>query len=142
MYGDSAEIRELAARLRRRAEEVRETADRLAGRVARVEWRGRAAEAMRVRVRAGVGDLRAVAGDYERAAAALERHADEVDRLNALIARIEQRVRSLVSEARGRLGGLADGLLGDPLDRLLDHLPTPPSGHKDWLTLSIPGVRL
>ena len=50
---------------------------------------------------------------------------------------------SLVTAARDRLAGLVGGLVGglaDPVDDLLDRFVPPPSGHKDWLTVRLPGV--
>ena len=49
--------------------------------------------------------------------------------------------------ARPRLAALAhrllDGLAGplpDPLDQLLDRFVPPPSGHRDWLDVDLPGL--
>ena len=49
---------------------------------------------------------------------------------------------ALVAAARDRIAGVV-GLVGgliDPLDDLLDRFVPPPSGHRDWLTVHVPGL--
>lgn len=147
MYGDTAVIRRLARGLRAQADEVRAEADALWGRAAAVPWHGLAADAMRAHAGDRVTALRATADLHDRAADALERHAAEVDRLTALIAEIEHRAHRLISAARHRLADLAqhvlDGLrhlLPDPVDELLARFVPPPAGHRDWLTVDLPGL--
>jgi hypothetical protein len=140
MYGDTEAIRGLARAMRGQGEALRAEADRLRSRAETVAWEGLAAEAMRLRVRQQAGALGHSADLADDAAAALDRHADEVDRLKALIAAIEARVMRLVAAARERLGGLLEHVLPDPLDELLARFVPPPHGHRDWLTVELPGL--
>ena len=103
-------------------------------------WEGLAADAMRARVRAQVGGLRRTAELADDAAVALDQHADEVDRLKALIAAIERKAMALVAAARDRLAGLVASVLPDPVDELLDRFVPPPPGHRDWLLVDLPGL--
>jgi hypothetical protein len=140
MYGDTERIRGLARTMRGQGTALRSEAAALLARAESTPWEGLAAEAMRVRVRAQVAALRRTAGLADDAAVALERHADEVDRLKALIAAIERRVLALVAAAKERLGGLVDAVLPDPVDELLARFVPPPTGHRDWLTVDLPGL--
>jgi Putative T7SS secretion signal domain len=143
MYGDTETIRGLARTMRAQAAALRSEAGMLLARAETTPWSGLAADAMRLRVRAQVDSLRHTASLADDAATALERHADEVDRLKALIAAIEEKVMAMVSAAKDRLGelaGLAAAVLPDPIDELLAHFDPPPSGHRDWLTVSVPGL--
>ena len=126
MYGDTEAIRGLARTMRGQGDGAA-----LRGRLAAGPRRGGAldglaADAMRARVRAQVGALRRTAGLADDAAVALDRHADEVDRLKALIAAIERKVMALVAAARDRLAGLVASVLPDPVDELLDRFVPPP----------------
>jgi len=141
MYGDTEAIRELARTMRREGAALRAEADTLLGRAEAVPWEGLAAEAMRAGVRAQVAALRRSASLADQAASALDEHADEVDRLKALIAAIEHKAHALVSAARNRLAGLVANVLPDPVDELLDRFVPPPSGHRDWLLVDLPGLR-
>jgi hypothetical protein len=141
MYGDTRAIRHLAGTMRGEAAALRREADALLARAEAVPWTGLAADAMRASVRAQVGSLRRTAALADDAAEALDRHADEVDRLKALIASIERKVLSLVSAARDRLAGLVDAVLPDPLDELLARFDPPPPGHRDWLLIDLPGLQ-
>jgi hypothetical protein len=140
MYGDTDVIRGLARTMHRQADALRGEAEALLGRAEAVPWEGLAAEAMRARVREQVGSLRRTAGLADAAAVALTRHADEVDRLKALIAAIEHRAMALVRAARDRLAGLVASVLPDPVDELLDRFVPPPPGHRDWLLVDLPGL--
>lgn len=141
MYGDTHAIRGLAQGLRRQADEIRREADALRSEAAAVIWQGVAADAMRAVARHRTAALDRTAGLHDDAARALEDHADEVDRVKRLIAAIEHRVLSLVSAARDRIASIVGGLV-DPLDDVLDRFVPPPSGHKDWLTVRLPGLEL
>lgn len=115
MYGDTEVMRHRVDRLREQAADIRTTADQLVARAESVEWTGRAADAMRARIKERAVGLRSVAARHDSAADALERHLLEVDRLKEAIASAERRASALV----------ADGTLTDF---------TPPApGHKDWL---------
>ncbi len=141
MYGDTAAIRDRARDLRRLADDIRTEADTLAARAAAVPWQGVAADAMRAVAHQRTAALRRTADLHDEAAAALDEHADAVDRVKRLIAAIEDRVMSLVAGARDRIAGLIGGLI-DPIDDLLDRFVPPPSGHRDWLTVHVPGLDL
>ncbi len=147
MYGDTRVIRGLARAMRDQADDLRGEADRLVGEAEAVWWTGWAADAMRSRARERGASLRRTAALHDDAASALEHHADEVDRLKELIAWIERRARSLIASARDRLADLGRRLLAgvrdlvaDLLDQLLDRFVPPPSGHRDWLTVELPGL--
>jgi len=143
MYGDTEAIRGLARTMREEGAALRVEAEALWARAETVAWTGLAADAMRGRVRAQTDALRRTATLSDDAADALDRHAEEVDRLKALIARIEHQVMALVSAARDRLAGLVDlvdAVLPDPVDELLARFDPPPSGHRDWLLVDLPGL--
>jgi hypothetical protein len=140
MYGDTEAIRGLARTMRQEAAALRAEADILLTRAEAVPWQGLAAEAMRTTVRAQVAALRRTATLADDAAAALDEHADEVDRLKALIAAIEHRALALVAAARHRLASLVSSVLPDPVDELLDRFVPPPPGHRDWLLVDLPGL--
>ncbi|HET6939759.1 MAG TPA: hypothetical protein VFI19_14175 [Nocardioides sp.] len=140
MYGDTEAIRRLARTMREQGSALRSEAATLLVRADAVPWHGLAADAMRARVQAQVASLRRTAGLSDDAAVALDRHADEVDRLKALIAEIERQVLALVSAARDRLAGLLADVLPDPVDELLTRFVPPPPGHRDWLLVDLPGL--
>ncbi|MDX6373028.1 MAG: hypothetical protein QOD98_2016 [Nocardioidaceae bacterium] len=140
MYGDTEAIRGLARTMHSQGEALRSQAEALLARAEAVPWEGLAADAMRLRVREQVASLRRTAGLADDAAVALARHADEVDRLKALIAAIERKAMALVAAARDRLAGLVASMLPDPLDELLDRFVPPPPGHRDWLLVDLPGL--
>jgi hypothetical protein len=140
MYGDTAVIRRLAARMGEQGAEIRRDADRLVDASQLVLWEGRAARAMRERMAERAVALRRTADAHDGAAQALRHHADEVDRLKDRIREIAQRVRGLVEEARPRLSALADRAVDlvtsstvDPFDEVLASFRPPPEGHLDWL---------
>ncbi len=140
MYGDTEAIRRLARTMRGQGTALRSHANRLLTRAEAVPWEGLAADAMRARVRSQVGGLRRTAELADDAAVALDRHADEVDRLKALIAAIERKAMALVAAARDRLAGLVATVLPDPIDELLDRFVPPAPGHRDWLLVDLPGL--
>lgn len=140
MYGDTDVIRGLARTMRAQGAALREEATMLLAHAEATAWQGLAADAMRARVRSQAAGLRGTADLADEAALALDRHADEVDRLKALIAALERQVTALVAAARDRLGGLLSTVLPDPVDELLARFVPPPSGHRDWLTIDLPGL--
>src|SRR5689334_8225478 len=99
MYGDTEAIRGLARTMHDQGTTLRSEAASLLRHAEAVPWQGLAAEAMRTRVRTQVASLRRTAALADAAADALDLHADEVDRLKALIAEIERTVTALVSAA-------------------------------------------
>ena len=147
MYGDTAAMRKRAAQLREQGADVRSLADRLVAQLERLPWEGRAAADMRSRVHDRAAHLRDCAGRHEDAAEALERHLDEVDRLKDAIASSERKTAMLVADARTRNASLRSpddpaGVTREPTDtdRLLVQFVAPPHGHKDWLTVTLPGL--
>ena len=94
--------------------------------------------------------LRDCASRHEGAAESLERHLGEVDRLKDAIGATERRAGSLVTDARARIARLGRpddpagvaGVAGEPTDtdRILDQFVPPQPGHKDWLTVTLPGL--
>ena len=141
MYGDTEAIRLLARGLRRLGDDIRWEADSLLAAAEAVPWQGVAADVMRCLAKHRVGQLRRTATLHDAAASALDDHADAVDQIKALIAAIENQVMSMIAGAKDRIAGLVGGLV-DPLDDLLDRFVPPPSGHKDWLGVDLPGVDL
>jgi uncharacterized protein YukE len=127
MYGDTLVMRKRAAQLREQGEDIRAMAEQLVTQSDEVAhesgWTGRAADAMRERVRDRAAHLREAAHAHDTAAASLEKHLAECDRLGESISDIERTVSFLVAE---------------------DHAPAgfspPPSGHKDWLSVELPGL--
>ncbi|MEO5851630.1 MAG: hypothetical protein ABIQ15_03875, partial [Nocardioides sp.] len=104
---------------------------------------GRAADAMRRRSRERAAALRRAAARHHDAAEALERHAAEIDRVKDLIAGLERTALDLVGAARDRLGDLVEGardLVVGRADDLLARFVPPPSGHRDWLDVDLPGL--
>ena len=123
MYGDTLVMRKRAAQLREQGEDIRAMAEQLVNHSDEVVWTGRAADAMRERVRDRAAHLREAAHAHDTAAASLEKHLAECDRLGESISDIERKVSSLLAE---------------------DHAPAgfspPPSGHKDWLSVELPSL--
>jgi len=119
MYGDSEVIRAHVGRLREQAADIRSEADRLVARAEAVAWPGRAAEALRGRIRDRAVALRGTAERHEEAAAALERHLVEVDERKELIAAAQRRADTLLHD--GRLRDVA--------------LPGP--GRREWLEVEL-----
>ncbi|GAB2761053.1 hypothetical protein GCM10027020_11720 [Nocardioides salsibiostraticola] len=147
MYGDTQQMRRYAAALREQGTDVRLLADQLVARTEAIGWVGRAADSMRERVRDRASHLRAAAARHETAAVTLERHLAEVDRRTEAIATRERKGRRLVEEARSRMAAGARHdeqpdrpIDPDPDDLTLVTLTLPPTGHRDWLTLEIPGL--
>ena len=154
MYGDTLVMRKRAALLREQGEDVRAMADMLVSHSDEIDWTGRAADAMRERVRDRAAHLREAANAHDAAASSLERHLVECDRLAECIAGIERRASSLIADARNRVarvhaankdsdrdGGFAD-VRATPTheDQSLATFSPPPSGHQDWLTVELPGL--
>lgn len=140
MYGDSVVMRKRAGQLREQGADIRAAADRLVARSESVPWRGRAADAMRERVKERAGHLRAAAHAHDTAADSLERHLAEVDRLKEAIAEGERRLGGRVAEAQHRVEASSyDESAATDHDRALAAVHLPPAGHADWLTLELPG---
>ena len=137
MYGETDVMRRHVDRLREQGADIRRLADQLVGRTEAVAWTGRAGDAMRERARERAAALRECAHRYESAADALDRHADDVDHLKDVIAMRERKASALVSDARSRTSeaaGRADE------DAVLTGFTPPAAGHRDWLTVELPGL--
>jgi hypothetical protein len=126
VYGDSDVMRRRAAQLREQGVDIRATADRLVAQTEGIGWTGRAAESLSARMRERAVHLRDVAARHDGAAESLEAHLLEVDRLKDAIAGTERKAEALVADASG--------------DRTLTAFAPPPSGHKDWLAVDLPGL--
>jgi len=120
MYGESDVVRKHAARLREQGEDIRALADQIVARAETLHWSGRAADAMRERIRERASRLREAAARHETAATSLETHGLEVDGLKDAILDVERRSRALVS------------------DGAVDDFEGPAPGHKDWLAVALP----
>jgi hypothetical protein len=136
MYGDTAAGRKRAAQLREQAGDVRALAARLVSQAEAVPWHGKAAEAMRERIRERAGHLRAAAAQHDTAAESLSAHVSEVDRLKEAIDLRSRRAATLVEDARTRT---SEGAAADD-DPVLVSFDPPPTGHRDWLTVELPGL--
>ncbi|WP_122816061.1 hypothetical protein [Nocardioides pantholopis] len=150
MYGETDAMRRRVRALREQGTDVRMLADQLVAQTDAVGWSGRAAAALRERIRDRAAHLRRVASRHDAAADSLERHLHEVDRIKESIAAVERRTRDLVAEARtraARLETVPDDDAGSGVrlelaaaDRALLDLDPPPPGHRDWLGVSVPGM--
>jgi hypothetical protein len=143
MYGDTLVMRKRAAQLCEQGADIRATADQLVARSEAIPWRGRAADAMRERVKERAHHLRAAAHAHDTAADSLERHLAGVDRLKESIGETERRISRDLAEARSRLQAEEhDNSADEPRtdrDRILASVEPPPAGHVSWLTLELPG---
>ncbi|WP_110207780.1 hypothetical protein [Nocardioides daejeonensis] len=144
MYGESATMRKRARELQEQAGDLRALADSLVGQVETISWQGRAASDLRNRIADRAARLRDCAEQHEIAADALTRHLTAVDGLKDTIGNLERRAGALVAEARTRAQHVdhGSGVVVEPSDedRALLAFTPPPSGHKDWLTVTIPGL--
>ena len=143
MYGDSAASRKRVAQLREQSGDIRAAADRLVAQAESVPWHGRAAEAMRTRIKERANQLRVAAGHHETAADSLARHVTETDTRKDAIESIRHRADSLTTDAGSRvavLNSADDGAQPTDEDAALAGFVPPPSGHKDWLTVELPGL--
>ena len=143
MYGDSAASRRRVAQLREQSGDIRAAAGRLVSQAESVPWRGRAAEAMRVRIKERANQLRVAAAHHETAADSLGRHVTEVDTRKEAIEGIQQKATSLTQDAAARNAALeAADARRDPVaeDVSLATFVPPPAGHKDWLNVELPGL--
>lgn len=143
MYGESAASRRRVAQLREQGGDIRAAADRLVSQAESVPWRGRAAEAMRVRIKERAQHLRVAAAHHETAADSLGRHVTEVDARKDAIEAIQMKATALVRDATSRIAALeaaGEGREPDDEDAALAAFVPPPAGHKDWLDVELPGL--
>ena len=137
MYGDTAAGRKRVAELREQGGDVRALAARLVSQAEAVPWHGKAAESMRERIRERASHLRAAAAQHDTAAESLAAHLVEVDRLKEAIDLRSRKATTLVEDARTRT---SEGTADDGADAALLAFDPPPAGHKDWLTVELPGL--
>jgi hypothetical protein len=123
MYGDTDVMRKQAGRLREQGTEIRAMAEQLVAQAEAVTWAGRAGDAMRERIRERANRLREAADRHDHAAGTLDTHTQLVDELKDSIAETERRATALLE------------------DGALPRFEPPAPGHKDWLAVSLPGVR-
>lgn len=140
MYGDSAASRKRVAQLREQGGDIRAMADRLVAQAESVPWTGRAAESMRTRIKERASHLRLAAGHHDAAADSLARHAVEVDALKDAIETIAHKADALTSDARTRVSAADAASEPGREDAALVAFTPPPAGHKDWLTVDLPGL--
>lgn len=111
MLGDPAAISALARALRRRADEIRDLAARLARAADTVAWEGVAAEAMRGAAQRTAGGLRRTAALHDDAADALDRHAHGVSVVDEALAAATHALTTALTtpltKALGALGALS-----------------------------------
>ena len=122
MYGDTDVMRKHAGRLREQGGEIRALADSLVAQAEAVSWAGRAGDAMRERIRERAARLREAADRHDVAADSLDAHTSVVGELKETIAEVERRATALLE------------------DGALPRFEPPQPGHKDWLSVSLPGV--
>ena len=144
MYGDTAAGRKRVAQLREQSGDIRAVAARLVSQAEAAPWHGKAADAMRERINERAHHLRTAAAHHDTAADSLARHLVEVDRLKEAIDTRSHKATSLIEDARTRASGSGDvqGEAGEVVaaDAALLALDPPPAGHKDWLTVDLPGL--
>jgi len=147
MYGDTTVMRKRAGQLREQGTDIKMLADQLAAQVDAMDWTGRAADAMRARIHDRAAQLRDAAAGHETAADSLGRHLTEVELLKEAIDGVERRVSSLVTDAATRVARIEahqdpDGVRRTPTDedQALVSFSPPPPGHRDWLTVTLPGL--
>ena len=140
MYGDSAASRKRVAQLREQGGDIRAMADRLVAQAESVPWTGRAAESMRTRIKERASHLRLAAGHHDTAADSLARHAAEVDALKDAIETISHKADTLTTDVRTRAAQVDAGREPTREDATLLAFAPPPAGHKDWLTVELPGL--
>lgn len=141
MYGDPGALRRRVDQLREQAADVRALADELVARTEATGWEGRAAESLRVRVGERASHLRLAAARHDTAADSLEKHVHEVGTLQERIADVERRAGDLVADARTRVAGLPDLVEPDADDVTLLAFDPPKPGHRDWLSVELPGLQ-
>jgi hypothetical protein len=148
MYGDSDVMHRRADQLREQAVDLRGLADQLVAQTEGIGWTGRAADSMRERVRERATHLRTAAAEHDTAADSLDRHVQEVVALKDSITDIERKATTLLADARTRVARIEAANDAEPDvrrtpdadDQTLAAFSPPPSGHKDWLAVSLPGL--
>ena len=146
MYGDTTVMRKRAGQLREQGTDVRMLADQLMAQIDSLDWTGRAADTMRARVHDRAALLRDAASSHDTASESLGRHLADVDLREEAIEAAEHRLSSLVTDAATRVTRLEahqdpDGIRRSPSedDQALVSFVAPQPGHRDWLTVTLPG---
>ena len=140
MYGDTAAGRKRVAQLREQSGDIRALATRLVSQAEAVPWHGKAADAMRERIKERASHLRAAAAQHETAADSLASHLGEVDTLKEAIDTRAHKATTLIEDARTRASASGEGARPDDADAALLAFDPPPPGHRDWLTVDLPGL--
>lgn len=140
MYGDSATGRKRVAQLREQSGDIRALAQRLVSQAEAVPWHGKAADAMRERIKDRANHLRTAAAHHETAADSLARHLVEVDSLKEAIETRAHKATSLIEDARTRAAEADPAAVPDDAEAALLAFDPPPAGHQDWLTVDLPGL--
>jgi chromosome segregation ATPase len=140
MYGDTAAGRKRVAQLREQGGDIRALAARLVSQAEAVPWHGKAADAMRERIKERADQLRTAAAQHETAAESLAKHLGEVDTLKEAIDTRSHKATTLVDDARTRASQAGDGARPDGAEAALLAFDPPPPGHQDWLTVDLPGL--
>lgn len=143
MYGDTAAGRRRVTQLREQGGDIRAMASRLVAQAEAVPWHGKAAESMRGRIKDRANHLRAAAAQHETAAESLAAHLSEVDGLKDAIETRSHKATTLVEDARTRSAQASpDAATPEPdgAESALLAFDPPPAGHKDWLTVNLPGL--
>ncbi len=137
MYGDTAAARKRVAQLREQSGDIRALAARLVSQAEAVPWHGKAADAMRERIRERASHLRSAASHHDTAADSLSRHLGEVDHLKEAIDTRSRKAASLVEDARTRA---SESVAADDSDAAMLVFDPPPAGHRAWLSVELPGL--
>ena len=140
MYGDTAAGRKRVAELREQGGDIRALAARLVSQAEAVPWHGKAADSMRERIRERAAHLRAAAAQHDTAAESLAGHLVEVDHLKEAIDIRSRKATTLVEDARTRTSEAPAGADVDESDSAVLAFDPPPAGHRDWLTVDLPGL--
>ena len=140
MYGDTAAGRKRVAQLREQSGDIRALATRLVSQAEAVPWHGKAADAMRERIKERASHLRAAAAQHETAADSLASHLGEVDTLKEAIDVRSHKATTLVEDARTRASQAGETASPGDTDSALLTFDPPPPGHRDWLTVTLPGL--
>jgi chromosome segregation ATPase len=140
MYGDTAAGRKRVAQLREQSGDIRALAARLVAQAEAVPWHGKAADSMRERIKERAAHLRTAAAHHETAADSLAKHLGEVDTLKESIELRRAKATTLVEDVRTRASEAEPGAEPDATATALLAFDPPPAGHRDWLTVTLPGL--
>ncbi len=139
-YGDPDVLDALARQLAADADGVRARARALEASVARLQWRGEAAEAFRRTVTNDAQHLHRAARELDEAAAALRAHAAEVQDRRERIQALERAVTGWFDDQlRSAARAVGDALLR-PVDALRQAVEDPPWGGWAWRPGTLPGA--